>query len=97
MEQKTIFESLLSKHQVVIERYIHFRMPSSQDAEDVIQETYYAAYHNFPTLQNHDLFKMWLLSIAKNQCNIWYRKKYGVEYLPLETIADVAAVEEENA
>ena len=97
MEQKIMFESLLNKHQVVIERYIHFRMPSSQDAEDVIQETYYAAYQNFPTLQNHDLFKVWLLSIAKNQCNIWYRKKYGVEYLPLETISDVAEVEEENA
>ena len=97
MEQKPIFESLLDKHRIVVERYIHFRMPSSQDAEDVIQETYYAAYHNFSTLQNHDLFKVWLLAIAKNQCNIWYRKKYGVEYLPLEVISDVAQVEEENA
>ena len=97
MEQKPIFESLLNKHRVVVERYIHFRMPTSYDAEDVIQETYYAAYHNFPTLQNHDLFKVWLLSIAKNQCNLWYRKKYGVEYLPLETISDIAPLEEENA
>ena len=44
MEQETSFEELLKKHRIVVERYINFRLPSTFDADDVIQETYYAAY-----------------------------------------------------
>lgn len=96
MEQDGTFEQLLKRHQIVIERYINFRMPSTFDADDVIQETYLAAYKNFPALQNHEAFKPWMLSIARNKCNLWYRKKYGNEFLSLESIADVADIHEET-
>lgn len=89
MEKKALFEELLRKHKIVIERYINFRMPSSFDADDVIAETYYAAYRNFPKLQDHELFKPWLLSIARNQCNLWYRKNYGTDNISLDDIANV--------
>lgn len=85
MEQEITFEALLDKHRVIIERYINFRIPSRSDADDVIQETYCAAYIGFPQLQNKELFKFWMLSIAKNQCNIWFRKKYKVDIIPLES------------
>jgi len=100
MEQDTIFELLLSKHRVIVERYINFRMPSSFDADDVIQETYYAAYTGFSRLQNKELFKPWILAIARNQCNLWFRKKYGTEFISLESIselADVPATAQDNA
>ncbi|MBE6709188.1 MAG: RNA polymerase sigma factor [Ruminococcaceae bacterium] len=89
MEKKALFEELLQKHKIVIERYINFRMPNSFDADDVIAETYYAAYRNFPKLQYHDLFKPWLLSIARNQCNLWYRNNYGTDNISLDVITDI--------
>ena len=90
MEQETSFEELLKKHRVVVERYINFRLPSTFDADDVIQETYYAAYIGFEKLRNKELFKPWILSIARNQCNLWFRKKYGNELIPIDAIPDIA-------
>ena len=93
MEQETSFEALLRKHRVVIERYINFRLPSSFDADDVIQETYCAAYVGYEKLRNKELFKPWLLAIARNQCNLWYRKKYGDEWISIDAIPDIADVD----
>ena len=90
MEQNISFETLLKKHRVVVERYIHFRMPSTYDADDVIQETYYAAYIGYEKLRNTELFKPWILSIARNQCNLWFRKKYGNELISLDAVSDIA-------
>ena len=94
MEQEVSFEMLLQKHRVVVERYINFRLPSSFDADDVIQETYYAAYIGYDKLQNKELFKPWILSIARNQCNLWFRKKYGNELMSLEAVPDIAETNE---
>ena len=96
MEQEVSFELLLQKHRIVIERYINFRLPSSFDADDVIQETYYAAYIGYEKLRNKELFKPWILSIARNQCNLWFRKKYGNELVSLETIPDIAETNDES-
>ena len=90
MEQEVSFETLLEKHRIVIERYINFRLPSSYDADDVIQETFCAAYVGFDRLQNKELFKPWLLSIAKNQCNMWFRKRYGRDDISLDEIGDIS-------
>ncbi|MBQ3528045.1 MAG: sigma-70 family RNA polymerase sigma factor [Clostridia bacterium] len=90
MEQEVSFEALLKKHRVVVERYINFRLPSTFDADDVIQETYCAAYIGYEKLRNKELFKPWILSIARNQCNLWFRKKYGSELLSLDAIPDIA-------
>lgn len=90
MEQDVSFETQLDKHRVAVERYINFRLPTSFDADDVIQETYYAAYVGYDKLRNKALFKSWILSIAKNQCNLWFRKRYGSEIVPLEAVPDAA-------
>ena len=90
MNQEASFEMLLQKHRIAVERYINFRLPSSFDADDVIQETYYAAYVGYEKLRNKELFKSWILSIARNQCNLWFRKKYGNELMSLEAVSDIA-------
>ena len=90
MEQEISFETLLEKHRIVVERYINFRLPNSYDADDVIQETFCAAYVGFDKLQNKELFKPWLLSIAKNQCNMWFRKRYGRDNISLDEIGDIS-------
>lgn len=90
MEQKVAFEMLLDQHRIVVERYINFRLPSRFDADDVIQETYCAAYLGYEKLRRKDLFKLWILAIAKNQCNLWFRKKYGSDVISLDTVPDMA-------
>ena len=96
MEQEVSFELLLQKHRIVIERYINFRLPSSFDADDVIQETYYAAYIGYEKLRNKELFKPWILSIARNQCNLWWRKKYGSDLISLDEVPDITDNEVQN-
>ena len=96
MEQEVYFEMLLQKHRIVVERYINFRLPTSFDADDVIQETFYAAYIGYEKLHNKELFKPWILAIARNQCNLWLRKKYGNELISLESIPDIAEINEET-
>jgi len=90
MERKILFETLLNEHRIAVERYINFRLQSRFDADDVIQETYYAAFVGFEKLRSFDLFKPWILSIARNRCNMWFRKKYGCETLPLEMLPEAA-------
>ena len=65
MEQEVTFDDLLDRHRIVVERYINFRLLSRFEADDVIQETYYAAYLGYDKLKNKGLFKPWILSIAK--------------------------------
>ncbi|MBQ7379992.1 MAG: sigma-70 family RNA polymerase sigma factor, partial [Clostridia bacterium] len=90
MKMENNFEALLEKYRIVVERYINYRLPNTFDADDVIQETYYAAYVGFNKLQEPKLFKAWILSIAKNQCNLWYRKNYGSKVISMYAIPNVA-------
>ncbi len=69
------FDELLSNYRFAVERLIHFKISDYEDAEDIIQETYLTAFVNFSHLKNSDRFKQWIISIAKNKCNNYYRRK----------------------
>ena len=68
------FEKLLEEVRVPIERFVRYRLPSQTDAEDVLQEVYLTAYQRFSQLQNKDSFKAWIISIARNKCNDYFRR-----------------------
>ncbi len=76
-----IFEDLLCKNMVSLERFIRFRVSDQHDAQDIFQETCIAAYKNFRQLKNTDAFKGWLLRIAANKCNDYYSKKAKTQQL----------------
>lgn len=67
------FEKLLIDNKRIVERYVFFRISNKQDAEDILQETYLTAFQNFESLNDKNLFKAWLIKIAKNKCNNYYR------------------------
>ena len=69
------FERLLEAERVSVERFVRFRMSSKADADDVLQEIFLTAYQKFPQLKNKDSFKAWIISIARNKCNDYFRKK----------------------
>ena len=69
------FENLLEAERVSVERFVRFRLNSKADADDVLQEVFLAAYQKFPQLKNKEAFKAWIISIARNKCNDYFRTR----------------------
>lgn len=84
----SLFEQLLEEHGVIAERFVKFRIPIRADAEDVLQEVYTLAYQNFEQLKNKESFKFWLLSIARNKCNDYFRKQAVRLEVPIEALEE---------
>lgn len=69
------FEECLIEHRRAVERFIKYRLQSSADAEDLLQEVYLTAYRNYDQLKNPAAFKAWIISIARNSCNAYFRRQ----------------------
>ncbi len=82
------FESLLDTHKVSAERFVRFRIGIREDADDVLQEVYLAAYRKYFQLKNTEAFKPWLISIARNKCNDYFRAKAVRYEIPLEELPE---------
>lgn len=82
------FEELLAAEKVTVERFVRFRLHSKTDADDVLQEIYLTAYQKFSQLKQKDAFKAWILSIARNKCNDYFRKMAIQPEMPLEELQE---------
>lgn len=69
------FEKLLEAERISVERFVRFRIYSKYDADDLIQEIFLTACKKFRGLKNRASFKAWIISIARNKCNDYFRKK----------------------
>ena len=81
------FEKLLADVSSGVERFVRYRLPSQTDADDVLQEVYLSAYRNFPNLKNKDAFKPWIISIARNKCNDYFRAKAAQMEISIEELS----------
>ena len=86
------FEALLAENRLPVERWVRFHV-CGPDAEDILQDTYLAAYESFPRLKDKAAFRPWLLSIARNKWRDWYRRQARRPDTPMEELPDVAAPE----
>ena len=84
------FERLLAAQQLSLERMVRFRLPIQADADDVLQEIYFSAYQKFHQLKNKGAFKPWILSIARNKCNDYFRKKAVQMEISLDALSQEA-------
>ena len=82
------FESLLKSERISVERFVRFRLNEKADADDILQEIYLTAYQKFPQLKNKDSFKAWSISIARNKCNDYFRKKATQYEIPIDEITE---------
>lgn len=82
------FEKWLEAERASIERYVRFRLNPKEDADDVLQEVYLTAYRKFRQLKNKDAFKAWILSIAKNKCSDYFRKKGAQLEIPIDDLSE---------
>lgn len=82
------FSLLLNACKDSIERYIYYKMPNKHDAEDVLQEVLIVGYKSFKALENKEKFKSWMLTIARNKCNDFYRERFKLLEVQFEEIYD---------
>ncbi len=80
------FVLLLNNYKNSIERFIYYKMPNKYDAEDILQEVLITGYKSFNRLKSKEKFKSWMLSIAANKCNDYYRKKLKDLEIPVDNI-----------
>lgn len=81
------FEKLLAEVSSGVERCVRYRLPSQADADDVLQEVYLSAYRNFAGLKNKAAFKPWIISIARNKCNDYFRTKAAQMEISIEELS----------
>jgi len=82
------FETLLEAERIAVERFVRYRMHSKADADDVLQEVFLTAYQKFSGLKNKDSFKAWIISIARNKCNDYFRKKAAQYEIPIDELME---------
>ncbi len=73
--ERAAFGELVLRHQTSVFNLAYRMLGNRQDAEDVAQETFLAAYRH---LKNYDMrrsFRTWLLSIAHHRCVDFLRRR----------------------
>ena len=64
-------------------RFASAQVNSREDAEDIVMETFSAAFRNFSRLERADNQAHWLLSVARNKVADTHRKRYRRAEEPL--------------
>lgn len=80
------FETLLEAERLSVERFVRFRINTKADADDILQEVFFTAYQKFPQLKNRHSFKAWIIRIARNKCNDYFRRKATQYEIPIDTL-----------
>lgn len=86
----TEFEILLNECKNAVERFVRFKLSSKSDADDILQETYLTAFTKFHTLADKSHFKAWIISIARNKCNDYYRKQAKNTDIPIDELTGLS-------
>lgn len=77
------FETLYLSCKSALERFVYYRMPSKSDGDDILQEVALSAFKNINAVASPESFKPWILKIAANKCNDFYRnlaKRYEIPF-----------------
>jgi RNA polymerase sigma-70 factor, ECF subfamily len=83
------FEELVRRYQNQVFRFALYALPSRQDAEDVAQETFIAAYRHIGRFRGDASLNTWLMSIARSKVAGWYRgRKVDVDISAISELAD---------
>ena len=85
---KLEFENLYLSCRSALERFVYFKLPSKSDGDDILQEVAVSAYKNISEIKNPDSFKPWILKIAVNKCNDFYRNLAKRYEIPLDEMTD---------
>lgn len=86
------FDELVVRHQAAVFRFARAATEGPAAAEDILQETFLAAWRAAGTFQGRSAVRTWLLTIARNQA--WHqRERVGrvpVDDVPLPELGEAA-------
>ena len=87
-EDHRAFNAFVDRHQGAVFRYLSVRTGSAADCEDVLQETFVAAFRGCESYRGEGSARSWLFGIARNFSKRIYRKRVGEpdEMVPLEEL-----------
>ncbi len=88
----TDFDALLRSCHGALTRYVHYRISSPDDAQDVLQEVLAAACSSWPALRDPARFKPWIIGIARNKVADHLRRRYRRNEVPLESAGEIAVM-----
>lgn len=87
------FEQLIRKYQDQVFRFALYALPTRQDAEDVAQETFIAAFRYIGRFRGDASFLTWLMSIARKKAASLYRSRRATEVVELvEELSDGSGI-----
>jgi RNA polymerase sigma factor (sigma-70 family) len=69
------FGILVDKYMTTVCATVRSRLLKPGDTSDVVQESFVRAYQKLATLEQHNRFASWLLTIARNTALNWRRKQ----------------------
>lgn len=76
-KDQAAFAELYDMYASNLYRFIRFKVPRIEEAEDLLQDTFFKAWQALPRLKLTELyFRAWLYKIARNVVNDYYRKAY---------------------
>lgn len=78
------FEKLIEIHYRMLHRLISCKVGNLHDRDDVIQDILLITWLNIGQLKKPEAFKSWLIRIANNRCNKWYRQSARIDE-PIES------------
>ena len=82
------FEKLFLSCKSALERFVYYKMHAKSDGDDILQEIAISAFRHMAEIKNPDSFKPWILKIAANKCNDFYRNLAKQHEIPLDEITD---------
>jgi RNA polymerase sigma-70 factor (ECF subfamily) len=69
------FEELLQACRSSLERFVFYRIPNREDSEDLLADIQLKAFEKRDSLLDPQRFKAWILRIASNRCNDYFREQ----------------------
>jgi len=75
--ERTAFDQLVLRYQAIVYRFARAATRTPEQAEDVLQETFLAAFRSAATYRGEASVKSWLLSIARNKVHRLGRPRAG--------------------
>ena len=89
--QSDEFRVLVERHQQSIFRFAFGMLGPREEAQDITQETFLAAFVNLSRFDSAPAsFSTWLFTIARNRCINLLKRRRNSEDHDLELVADVA-------
>jgi RNA polymerase sigma-70 factor, ECF subfamily len=83
------FEAVMARHEAAVLRYLRAVTDDADRAEDVLQETFIAAWRGAHSFRGGASARGWLLTIARHALNRQFRRHAGEprHFEPLESLA----------